>query len=221
MGADTAQTIWAVGTIIAAVVWLLGLWFLVASSRRRETAPELPVDHFAQVEEVPKHAFLGTVEVNGPAPVLMEKAASLLVREAFGFLKIQERTNNRLVFERIGPVRAGVPHWGRLRFLALGSGRTRIDYALAPPSSGWLLWLGGFFQACGLAALVAGSWLIHEYCVPSPEPALRTQAIQMVQVAHFLWPPFLCGALYRRRQRNVRQGYALLLQNLPHYSPPA
>jgi hypothetical protein len=221
MSPDTAQTVWAVGTVVMAVLWLIGLWFLVASSRCGRPAGDLPVDHFAQVEEVPKHALLGSVDVDGPAPVLMERAASLLVRETFGSVKIQERTNERLVFEQVGPGRSEVPKWGQLRFLALGSGRTRIDYAVGLSSYRWLLWLGGFFQTCGLVALVAASWLIHEYCLPSPDPALRTQAVQMVQVIHFVWPPFLCGALYRQRQRNVPQQYALLLQNLPLVNPAA
>jgi hypothetical protein len=37
----------------------------------------------------------------------------------------------------------------------------------------------------------------------------------MIQVIHFLWPPFLCGALYRQRRRSVKEGFEALLQNLP------
>jgi hypothetical protein len=215
MTTETAQVILVSVTTLASAVWLIGLWFLVASYRTGRTE-QLP-DHFSHSEQLPKNWFLGSVEVDGQPGALVEQAASLLVRAGSGSLKIVERTADRLAFEQIGLTPLGLPKQGQLRFTSVGSGRTRIDYAVEPPGLRLLLWLGGIFQACGLVALVAGGWAISEYCVPSPDPNIRAQAVQMLQVAHFLWPPFLCGALYRHRRRALTNQFDFLVRNLPHY----
>lgn len=212
MSAETAQTILVATTMVAAVIWLVGLWFLVGSYRTKRT--DRQADHFAHSEQLPAHWFLGSVEVDGQSSALVDKAASILVRQNPASLRILDKSNDRLAFEWIGPLLAGQPRRGQLRFASLGSGRTRVDYAIEPPAYRWLLWLGVSFQLCGLIALVVGGWVIYEYCLPSPNAEIRAQAIQMVQVVHFLWPPFLFGALYRQR-RAATEGFELLLRNLP------
>jgi len=39
----------------------------------------------------------------------------------------------------------------------------------------------------------------------------------MFQAVHFLWPPFLFGALYRRRHTAVQSTLELAVHNLPYY----
>jgi hypothetical protein len=79
------------------------------------------------------------------------------------------------------------------------------------------LWLGGLFQAAGLLALVVGCWAVYTYVASSPDPAVRWQTFQMAQAVHFLWPPFLCGGLYRRGARAVAAQFEALAHNLPYY----
>jgi hypothetical protein len=217
MSAETAQTILFTITAVATVIWFVGLWFLVASCRTGRT--EQPADHFRHFEQVPQQYMLGTVEVGGQPGSLVEKLDALLVRHTSGSVKILEKTKDRLAFEWLGPVRARAqPQLGQLRFTSLGSGRTRIDYAIEITAFRWLLWLGGLFLALGLAALVGGGWVIYEYCLPSPEPQTRAQAIQIAQVAHFLWPPFLFCGLYRQKKRLVKEGFEMLLRNLSFFT---
>jgi hypothetical protein len=216
MSTEAAQTILAAAMMVCSFVWLVGLWFLVGSYRTNRT--EQPEDHFAHSEQLPSHWFLGSVEVDGQPNALVDKTASILVCQSPGSLKILERSNDRLAFEWVGPLLAGQPQRGQLRFAAQGSGRTRIDYAIEPSAHPWLLWLGVSFQLCGLIALVVGGWVIYEYCLPSPDPQIRAQAIQMVQVVHFLWPPFLFGGLYRQRKRAAKEGFEVLLRNLPFFA---
>jgi hypothetical protein len=83
-------------------------------------------------------------------------------------------------------------------------------------ASAWLLWLGGVFQALGLIALIAGCWAVYTYLASAAEPALRWQTLQMFQVCHLLWPPFLCGALYRTGTRSLTAMFDALAKNLPY-----
>jgi len=39
----------------------------------------------------------------------------------------------------------------------------------------------------------------------------------MLQVVHFLWPPFLFGGLYRRGRSAVREAFEVMIHNLPYY----
>jgi len=80
-----------------------------------------------------------------------------------------------------------------------------------------LLWWGASFQLLGLIALAVGFWLIRTYVVPDPDPAVRGQTVQMAQAVHFLWPPFLFGALYRRGYKALRTALDTLVHNLPYY----
>lgn len=214
MSPELAKAILIALAATGLVVWLIGLWFLVGSYRRGTTAAECPADHFGQFEQFPKDWLLGSIEVDGQPANLVAKAASFVARQ--GTVTILERTNDRLVFERGALALAGLPERGQARFISLGTGRSRIDYAIQVSACRWLLFLGGLFQAFGLAALTVGGWVIYVFCVQSPDPQIRVQTIQMVQVVHFLWPPFLCGALYRRWKRVPRESIESLLRNLPY-----
>jgi len=70
-----------------------------------------------------------------------------------------------------------------------------------------------------LLASEAGFWLLNAYVADAPHPAIRVQAIQMVQVCHFLWPPFLFGVLYRKRHGAVRKAFDTFVRNLPFCEP--
>lgn len=59
--------------------------------------------------------------------------------------------------------------------------------------------------------------MIYTYVASSPNPATRWQTLQMLQAVHFLWPPFLFGALYRRGVKEVVAQLEALVHNLPFY----
>ena len=101
----------------------------------------------------------------------------------------------------------------------LNQGRTQIDYALDVPHGKALLLGGAIFQILGLAAISAGFWLLNAYVADAADPAVRVQAIQMVQVFHFLWPPFLFGVLKRKRHGALRKAFDTFVRNLPFCEP--
>lgn len=219
MDPETAQIVLVALTVVGVVVWLAGLQFLSGSYRAVKALQpaEAPLAE-PLVTDVPAppsgSRLAGSAEVDGQASGLAGKAASILATgNQFGSIKIIEKTNERIIFERLGSGR-----WfqrGELHFTAVGQGRSRVDWAAELSNVSWLLWLGGLFQVLGLIALVVGSWAIYTYVVPSPDPAVRSQAVQMVQAVHFLWPPFLLGSLYRRGPKEVTAQFEALTHNLP------
>jgi hypothetical protein len=219
-------------TAIGAVVWLLGLEFLIATIRRDRRTDAQEYGLFAADEaRTPGKLILGAAEVDGQAAELSARAASVLANVGMsGLLKILERTDDRIVFEGMGGGHGGavgynvptsVLTWGRFQrgqilLKPVRSNRTRIEYALETPGGLGLIWGGVAFQFVGLVALVVGVWAMISYVVSNPDPVVRYQVFQMIQVANFLWPSFLFCALHRQRGRALRAGFDALIHNLPY-----
>jgi hypothetical protein len=218
MDTEAAQLVLRAITALAAVVWLLGLWFLLASCRLGQKKEDQTVaeDSF---EALPRNSLTGSAEVDGEARALATKAALVLASATaspFGPVKIVEKADHRIRFTSVG---MGTASWfceGQLSFTPVGQRRTSIAWGIELTPRNWLLWLGGAFQVAGLIALVTGYWAIDTFFVSSPNPSLQWQTLQMLQVAHFLWPPFLFGALYRVRRRTVEAHLEAWANNLAY-----
>jgi hypothetical protein len=223
MSSETAQIVLAAITAVAAIVWLGGLQFLLASARLGTKNEDRDSADPEMVEEPLTPCISGSAEVEGQAGALAAKAASVVAQNKlfpFGPFKIVEKSESRLRFEQsgrgVGERTAGWFRRGQLRFIPLGPGRTRVEWTVALAPRSWLLWLGGGFQVAGLIALVAGGWAIYTFFASSADPALRWQTLQMLQVSHLLWPPFLFGALNRQGRRMIAAGFEALANNLPY-----
>jgi hypothetical protein len=219
---EVAQVVFYAITAIGIVVWLAGLQFLSGARRAVKAAQ---VDEWVLTDlpsAAARNRLTGSAEVDGQPSALADKAASLLAQGApvaFGPVKIVEKTDDTVTFERLGSADLAVARWfrrGELRFAAAGQGRTRIDWVAELADRSVFLWLGGLFQVLGLLALVVGGWAIYTYVLPSPDPAVRWQSVQIVQAVHFLWPPFLFGTRYRRGVTDVAAQFEALANNLPH-----
>lgn len=57
--------------------------------------------------------------------------------------------------------------------------------------------------AIGLPVVAVITWLLLAFVVHSPEPGIRWQALQVLQIVHVLWPPWLLLWIGRRNQRVV------------------
>jgi len=222
MDPEAAQLVLSGILVIGAVVWLTGLQFLVRASRA--VTPERDQDMYpdSQSPSAPNR-LTGYAEVQGQPGVLATRAASILAKGSpLGPIKIVEKTDDRLAFERLGPGMANQPasRWfrrGELRFSTARQSRCRVEWTAELANMDWLLKLGALFQVLGLLALGIGGWAIDTYVVSSPEPAVRWQTVQIMQAVHFLWPPFLFGALYRRGRKEVAAHFEALAHNLPYY----
>jgi hypothetical protein len=224
MNEQTAEWILYAITAVAAVAWLAGLRFLIASAAARKLAARSAAEHMDLHEPISDNLIYGAAEVPGQPDELSARAAAVLASgqtSNLGLIKIVERTADRLTFEQAGPSDGGrcgrspVLH-GQFRFTAQGSDRTRIDYAASLAAGRGLLVAGVIVQFLGLAAIIIGFVLIRTLVVPNPNLAVRGQVFQMLQVVHFLWPSFLFGGLFRLRDRWVRAAFDTLVHNLPH-----
>jgi hypothetical protein len=203
-------------TALAAVVWLLGWRYLLASARPGQKQEEPPLAVQDAFEGLSRHSLIGSVEVEGQARALLTKAASLLATDTLfplGPVKIMHQAADDIRFESLG---TGWVREGHLHFTPAGQDRTCVCWAVELAPRSWLLWLGGAFQVAGLIALGTGYWAIDTFLVSSPDPELRWQTLQMLQVVHLLWPPFLWGALYRQGRCVVAARFAALAHNLPY-----
>jgi hypothetical protein len=226
MTQETAQLVLYAIAVVAAVAWIAGLLFLVRSARIGKAA-EPATGRFPD-EAPPDNLIVGHAEVEGLADRLSARAASVLAGESarFGYLKILERTDECLRFEATAGASPTTPagqclRRGQLRFTPLGIDRTRIDYGVEISTGRGLLWGGAAFVALGLVALLVGCWAIQAWIVPNPHPGIRGQTFQMLQVVHFLWPPFLLGGIYRMQRRAVRDAFDALVHNLPYHEKGA
>jgi hypothetical protein len=61
-----------------------------------------------------------------------------------------------------------------------------------------------------IAIVGLGFWLWN-YAAPSAAPGVRTQAVQIVQLVHVLWPPFLFYGQWKNQRRTARDTVANLL----------
>jgi hypothetical protein len=59
-----------------------------------------------------------------------------------------------------------------------------------------------------VAGVPAALWLL---VAPSPTPAVRWQSIQVLQIAHILWPPFLLYMLWKKQREMVLSTVSNLL----------
>jgi hypothetical protein len=227
MSVETAQLVLYAVAAVAAVVWLSGLRLLLLSARLHGQAVprDSGWDALAAASAADRtYPISGEAEVEGEAGQLAEKLARVLARPdaaGAGAVKITECSPRRVSFEGLGGQAAG-QGWGpmvRRGVIDLEPAarqRTRLSYGVEPVSGRWLLVGAAIFQTLGLVALVVGFLLIDRLVVPNPNPAVRGQVFQSLQIVHFLWPPFLFAGLYRTRYRLVRAGVDALVHNVPY-----
>jgi hypothetical protein len=225
MDAQTARWILYITTAVGAVVWFAGLRFLRASFYTPIHRDEEPGERFELVERASIGGIRGHVEVEGTPADLAARAAAILAEkasDAVGPVKIVEAGDDRVAFvgaaDAAGPQSAGrFLRGGELHFRPRGSGHTRIDYEIQMAAGRGLLMGGMVFQMLGLLALVGGFFAMNAWVVDHPSPSVRGQVLQMAQVVHFLWPPFLFGGLYRQGRKSIRGAFEVMIHNLPYY----
>jgi hypothetical protein len=177
-------------TAVGAIAWMAGLQVMARATRDRRARAEEAAARFDIEDETAGATVVGEAEVQGTPEDLSAKLAGLLARDGMGPLgpaKILACDRSELIFEVRG-ASAGGPggvHRGRFRFTSTGS-RTRVEYSIEAPSGRILIGMGWLCLLLSFAALVGGCWAMFTYVLPSPNPNVRGQAVQMVQVIHLL-----------------------------------
>jgi hypothetical protein len=223
MDEETAKTIVIGITAVGALAWLAGLTVMIRATRERPDGASDTDERFDLEGGRPAGTIVGGADVDGQPEALAAKLAERLARNGlgpFGPVKIVACDRSEVVFEAAGLDLGSAGYGGsgfrrgRARLTSSGT-RTRVDYVVETSSRRVvLLALGWLSLILGLAALVAAPWLEFTYVVPNAN--LRTQAIQTVQMVHFLWPPFLFAYLSRQPARVLRAQIESLVHNLPY-----
>jgi hypothetical protein len=219
MTPENARIVLYAITGLASFVWICGLLFVLSSARGGNRSPSSD-ERWGEEPKEPG-SLEGSIEVEGEPADLLASAVSTLVSggvPGIGAVRIVETQDDGVIFEGLGPTAQGQPALGRgrLRFLPTRTlGMTRVEFAVRPGGRG-LLFGAAIVQALGLVAIVGGSILIGTLVVPSERPDVRWQVVQMLQAAHFLWPPFLLGGLYRAQRRSLRRRLEAFASNLAY-----
>ena len=217
---ETSKIVVIAIAAIGGLVWLGAVAMMLRATRERQaTALEVAERFEIDREDTPGMIF-GEADVEGQPEELSEKLAAILARDGMGPggpVKLLMRDRDRVEFESAGPMpgQAGFKR-GWCRLTPTGSSRTRIEYAIEGPSGRVLLTIGWIVIAVALAVFVLALWLEFTYVLPSANPAMRAQAFQMVQIFHFLWPPFLFAFLSRQPGRMLRSRLDTMVHNLPY-----
>ena len=216
MEPETAKTLVVAITAVGSVAWMTSLVMLLRAGRERREAVELAAERFEVEGDFAPGAIVGEAEIQGQPEDLSAKLAGLLARDGmgpFGPVKIVSQDRKEVAFEPAGSAMMGFRS-GRLRLKSVGK-KTRVSYAIEVARP-WYLRIAWVFQAIGLVALVAAPTLALSLAIPSPNPNVRAQAVQIVQMVHFLWPPFLFAYLSRLPGRMIRGRMDSLVHNLPY-----
>ncbi len=222
MDISIAQYVFAGIATVEFLVWLIAYQLIRWTSV--QTTPSSAQEHLGNLESFSPDFYYGSLEVEGDSHSLMERAASLLVRDgtsSLGTIKIIERTPRSLTFEKVAGWGGNLARYqgfkrGILRSSDQG-GDTRIDYALDFSPLRTLLRTAQILNLIGFVVLVVAGVLLYNFVVTSNNPAIRWQTIQMIQVGHLLWPPFLFLGIYRRVRAEAIAQFDAFVHNLPHY----
>ncbi|MFH1466799.1 MAG: hypothetical protein ABIO70_20615 [Pseudomonadota bacterium] len=94
---------------------------------------------------------------------------------------------------------------------------TRVAWSLDVESLGRGLKLGAAITlGVGAVAIIAAGILFPTLVIPSEQRAVQGQTWQVLQLIHFLWPPFLLTYQARRLRSLVAERCTDLMQNLPY-----
>src|SRR6516165_3299565 len=109
MSPATAHTIFVAVAATAAVIWLIGLSFLVASYLRGKAETAQAPEDFSPSEPLPPNCTFGSVDLDGQPATLVDRAAATLVRQNPTGVKILEKTSDRVAYEWVGILQPGLP----------------------------------------------------------------------------------------------------------------
>ncbi len=222
MQPQTAQIVLYAITGVASVVWLAGALFVWRTARAKSADTAAPAEEWGQPPAPDERRQTGTVEVSGQPADLSHKAAGFVAQGKLGVpVKVISQSDDELSFEPLAAGSWNLFRRATLQFTPFGEERTEIRYEVVSDRDRgrWQLGAARVCVTLGLLSIGVGFWLADTYLVNSPNPAARAQVWQMVQVIHFLWPPFLFAGLYRMRNRITRHWSEHLLDGLVHNLP--
>jgi len=208
------------------LVWLLGLLALLVARTWG-----LADDSGLVTGERDAHAAVlrGGFEVVGPADRIRKRAALAFGGDSggpLGLRLVDDQSPGRLRLESVALPEPNTPEpkpriqRAEFRFEPTTASRTLVTYRLEiDPSLATFAW-GAGFQAAGLIVLAVGFLASWSVAGSNYHDHIQAQALQLAQVVHLLWPPFLAASLiHSRRERLIRRIEILLYDLAERHHP--
>ena len=173
MSTQTAQTVVLIISIAAAVVWLTAVclwWFTRRPKKTEPVSRRLPDKQVTEVRDSLSRAA-----------ALMVPPCELIGGDSDGAMFRLMLPGKPEMLVEVGLDDRGVT----VATAELTSQEAPLWYRLLMP-----IWLGLTFVIG-----VVGVWLMLTFVVPHQDPNVRGQAMQMLQITHFIWPPFMFLAI--------------------------
>lgn len=227
MDPTTAQTVYWSIMIVSLLVWFTSL-HLAMRMGGRKAQEEDPFAPFTQLPEEPDDSAVLTGEktVRGTCEDVSVKLGQALLQTGVpgmfsSLFEIKERTAERLHVEKTGPLICNQPsgmYFSEVEFLLSPAGESQVvvQYRLGferlvqrVRTVALSLILG-----LGLPVILIVGGIIWFLVVNNPNPVVRWQVFQTLQIAHVLWPPFLILGMYRSGRRHGRTFIANVLSIL-------
>ena len=213
MSRETAELIFYAGICIFGFIWLVATVFVF----RKLRAPRR--EEYGRAEEVETGLLTGEVRVPGDQEVFSQKLAEQIASAPGLGVKITERTPARVAFEVVRAGSAKPSVWGRGAIMLRQDGEDiRARYAFDLGRLRAILRLVAFLTCFvyGGIFLVGVPAIIWFVVLPSEDSAVRWQVVQICQMVHGVWPPFLIGWLWSRSVRSISTSLETLISNVRH-----
>lgn len=229
-----ARIVYFVLMTIAGTVWFLSLRKALHLGGKRAAEVDEPFAPFDDIPVEPEDSIdlTGEKTVRGTTESVSQKLAEAMLGTAvpgmFSTLfEITERTAERISIRKTGPLVCNQPsgmYFSDAEFTLTPAGEERVvvKYRL-----GFERLLNrtrtvalGLILGLGLPALLIGGGLTWFFVVNNVNPTVRWQTLQMLHIAHFLWPPFLFLSMYQTGRRHARTFISNLLSLLELATAP-
>ncbi len=230
MTVETAELVLNIITGIAVIVWMIVFRVLWGMNHRRPApvndrdADQYDVQQTPSADAASQLVCISSdkMQIAGNFEELSLRLARQ-VAQRLPAAKISSQTSNELVLAPISTSRWLGFERIDIAFTPLGENLTEVEHHVwqkPTRAPAWASWLSGL----GLVVIVVSYLVLKKFVANYPNPAVRWQTIQMVQVIHFLWPP-LMAIIPVKAQKTTGKAVAGvvdgMITNLPYVESPS
>lgn len=223
MDIQTTQLVFAALITLAALVWIHSLVRALQLRPKQDTEGNpwamLPGDQEPPSQDVET----GHRTVQGQVETVSRAIAKAILGQNIPgvfapMFQVTERTSNRVVARKDAPRRCNQPPGMQFREVEfdlrqLGESTVEIDYRIdfGPMRTRSRTIAIAMILGLGLPLLLVGGLAMWVYVVNNPNPAIRAQVLQTLQISHVLWPPYLLMHQYKTGRKHSRTFLSNLL----------
>jgi len=212
MSEDVAKLIFFVILGAGILAWMITLQRALQLGRpARESLPAA----FDDPQPSPSEWQTGTITLRGNREAVSKTVLRSLAQLYFGMFasvfKIQQYEDGRIALKKVGPLICNLPAGlyfteAEIAFRDAAPGTVEVCYRL-----GYGRLIGklrkialAIILGIGLPVIVIVGAAVWFFVIPSPQPGIRWQVLQTLQIAHAIWPPFMILWFYSIGKRQSK-----------------